>query len=215
MPIRARPGTKSLPVSAGWRAAQLAALTDIPVVVRELSDQEAVAIALVENIQREDLRPAEEARALQGLVADFQLMHHAVADAVGRSRVAVSNLIRLLDVPAEVVALVDSKALGMTCASAPRFGDDAERVRLARWLAERNLSVRAIEALVRNTLDGKGRAAPAAPPELSVVSEVLRTPDVRVQLQQKSAGSGKLIVEFADTSVRDTIVAAIKAAISS
>ncbi len=73
-----------------------------------------------------------------------------------------------------------------------------------RWVAERNLSVRVTEALVPKTLDGKGRASAAAPPELSVVSEVLRTPDVRVQLQQKSAGSGKLIVEFADTSARET-----------
>lgn len=111
---------------------------------------------------------------------------------------------------------MDSKALGMGHARALLgLGDDAERVRLARSVAERNLSVRATEALVRKTLDGKGRAAPAVPPELSVVSEVLRTRHVRVQLQQKSAGSGKLIVEFADPSARDTIVAAIKAAISS
>jgi ParB family chromosome partitioning protein len=217
--MNADPGAPQYEIVAGerrWRAAKLAALTDIPVVVRELSDQEAVAIALIENIQREDLTPAEEARALQRLVADFQLTHQAVADAVGRSRAAVSNLIRLLDLPAEVVALVDSKALGMGHARALLgLGDDAERVRLARWVAERKLSVRATEALVRKTLDGKGWATPAAPPELSVVSEVLRTPDVRVQLQQKSAGSGKLIVEFADTSARDTIVAAIKAAISS
>ena len=217
--MNAAPGAPQYEIVAGerrWRAAKLAALTDIPVVVRELSDQEAVAIALIENIQREDLTPAEEARALQRLVADFQLTHQAVADAVGRSRAAVSNLIRLLDLSAEVVALVDSKALGMGHARALLgLGDDAERVRLARWVAERKLSVRATEALVRKTLDGKGRATPAAPPELSVVSEVLRTPDVRVQLQQKSAGSGKLIVEFADTSARDTIVAAIKAAISS
>jgi ParB family chromosome partitioning protein len=217
--MSADPGAPRYEIVAGerrWRAAKLAALTDIPVVVRELSDQDAVAIALIENIQREDLTPADEARALQRLVADFQLTHQAVADAVGRSRAAVSNLIRLLDLPAEVVALVDSKALGMGHARALLgLGDDVERIRLARWVAERNLSVRATEALVRKTLEGKARAAPATPPELSVVSEVLRTPDVRVQLQQKSAGSGKLIVEFADTSARDTIVAAIKAAISS
>jgi ParB family chromosome partitioning protein len=199
-----------------WRAAKLAGLTDIPVLVRELSDQEAVAIALIENIQREDLTPAEEARALQRLVEDFKLTHQAVADAVGRSRAAVSNLIRLLDLPVEVVALVDSKALGMGHARALLgLGDDAERVRLARSVVERNLSVRATEALVRKTLEGKGRATPVPPPELSVVSEVLRTPHVRVQLQQKSAGSGKLIVEFADTGSRDTLVKAIKAAISS
>ena len=198
-----------------WRAAKLAGLTDIPVVVRELSDQEAVAIALIENVQREDLTPAEEARALQRLVEEFELTHQAVADAVGRSRAAVSNLIRLLDLPGEVVALVDSKALGMGHARALLgLGDDADRVRLAGSVVERNLSVRATEALVRKTLEGKGRAAPVTPPELSVVSEILRTPDVRIQLQQKSAGSGKLIVEFADTNSRDTIIAAIKTAIS-
>jgi ParB family transcriptional regulator, chromosome partitioning protein len=198
-----------------WRAAKLAGLTDIPVVVRELSDQEAVAIALIENVQREDLTPAEEARALQRLVEDFALTHQAVAEAVGRSRAAVSNLIRLLDLPGEVVALVDSKALGMGHARALLgLEDDADRVRLAGLVVERNLSVRATEALVRKTLEGKGRAAPVTAPELSVVSEVLRTPDVRIQLQQKSADSGKLIVEFADTDSRDTIIAAIKSAIS-
>ena len=93
--MSADPGAPRYEIVAGerrWRAAKLAGLTDIPVVVRELSDQEAVAIALIENIQREDLTPAEEARALQRLVADFQLTHQAVADAVGRSRAAVSNL---------------------------------------------------------------------------------------------------------------------------
>jgi ParB family chromosome partitioning protein len=95
------------------------------------------------------------------------------------------------------------------------LGDDAERVRLAGSVVERNLSVRATENLIRRTLEGKGRAPPATPPELSVVSEVLRTPELRVQLQQRSAGTGKLIVEFADTDSRDTIIAAIKAAVSS
>jgi ParB family chromosome partitioning protein len=144
-----------------WRAAKLAGLTDIPVAVRELSDQEAVAIALIENVQREDLTPAEEARALQRLVEDFELTHQAVADAVGRSRAAVSNLIRLLELPAEVVALVDSKALGMGHARALLgLGDDADRVRLAGSVVERNLSVRATEALVRKTLEGRAGRLP-------------------------------------------------------
>jgi ParB family chromosome partitioning protein len=215
----AGPGAAMYEIVAGerrWRAAKLAGLTDIPVVIRELSDQEAVAIALIENIQREELTPAEEARALRRLVEDFELTHQAVADAVGRSRAAVSNLIRLLDLPAEVIAMVDSKALSMGHARALLgLGDDAERVRLAGSVVERNLSVRATENLVRRTLEGKGRAPPATPPELSVVSEVLRTPELRVQLQQRSAGTGKLIVEFADTDSRDTIIAAIKAAVSS
>ena len=199
-----------------WRASKLAGLTEMPVVIRECSDEEAVAIALIENIQREDLTPAEEARALQRLAAEFQLTHQAVADAVGRSRAAVSNLIRILDLPAEVVALVDAKALGMGHARALLgLADDAERIRVARLVAERNLSVRATEALVRKLLEGEGRAAPSTPPDLSVLSEVMRTPAARVQLQQKSTGNGKLIVDFADTGVRDALVAAIKTVLGS
>jgi ParB family chromosome partitioning protein len=96
-----------------WRAAQLAGFTDIPTIVRELSDKEAVALALIENIQREDLTAAEEARALKRLLSEFSLTHSQVAESVGRSRAAVSNLIRLLELPEPVVALIDSKALGM------------------------------------------------------------------------------------------------------
>ena len=202
-----------------WQAAGLAGLSDIPVVIRELSDQDAVAIALIENIQREDLTPAEEARALQRLVTDFELTHQAVADAVGRSRAAVSNLIRLLDLPDTVVSLVDSRALSMGHARALLgLEDDAERTRLAHVAVERGLTVRAVETLVRKALDGKGRApatgAPGPGRELSVVSEVLKTPRVRIQLHQKSGGAGKLLVEFTDTESRDAIVQAIKTAIT-
>ena len=102
------PGGVRYEIVAGerrWQAAKLAGLSEIPVVVRELSDREAVAVALIENIQREELTPAEEARALQRLIGEFTLTHQQVADAVGRSRAAVTNLIRLLDLPAGVVAL--------------------------------------------------------------------------------------------------------------
>lgn len=198
-----------------WQAAALAGLSEIPVIIRELSDQDAVAIALIENIQREDLTPAEEARALQRLATDFALTHQAVADAVGRSRAAVSNLIRLLDLPDAVVSLVDSRALSMGHARALLgLADDAERTRLAYVAVERALTVRAVETLVRKALQEKGRApAPEVPspaPDLSVVSEVLKTPRVRIQLHQRSAGAGKLIVEFTDTDSRDAIVQAIK-----
>ena len=168
-PIVVRP----LPVGAGgapkyeivagerrWQAAKLAGLTDIPVIVRELSDSQAVAVALIENIQREELTPAEEARALQRLIGEFSLTHAEVAEAVGRSRAAVSNLIRLLDLPAEVVALIDSKSVSMGHARALLgLEDDAERVRLGVLVAERGLSVRETENLVRRALKGEGKAA--------------------------------------------------------
>jgi ParB family transcriptional regulator, chromosome partitioning protein len=197
-----------------WRAAKLAGLADIPCIVRELSDRDAVAVALIENIQREGLSAAEEARALERLATEFELTHEQVATAVGRSRAAVSNLIRLLDLPAAVVALIDSKALGMGHARALLgLEDDAERLRLAQRVAARGLSVRETENLVRQALKGEGSAKAAQPPELSVLSEVLRTRAVHVQLHQKPTGAGKLVVEFADVQSRDAIVGAIRAAV--
>jgi ParB family transcriptional regulator, chromosome partitioning protein len=196
-----------------WQAAKLAGLADIPVIVRELTDSQSVAVALIENIQREELTPAEEARALQRLIGEFSLTHAEVAEGVGRSRAAVTNLIRLLDLPAEVVALIDSKALSMGHARALLgLEDDAERVRLGALVAERGYSVRETENLVRKALKGEGSGA-RKPPELSVVSEVLRTKSVRVELQQKSSGAGKLIVEFNDSAARDSVVEAIKRAL--
>ncbi len=195
-----------------WQAAKIAGLTDIPVIVRELSDSQAVAVALIENIQREELTPAEEARALQRLIGEFSLTHAEVAEAVGRSRAAVTNLIRLLDLPAEVVALIDSKALSMGHARALLgLEDDTARVRLGQLVAERSYSVRDTENLVRKALKGEGSAV-RKPPELSVVSEVLRTTSVRVELQQRSSGAGKLIVDFADADSRDAIIEAIRSA---
>jgi len=196
-----------------WQAAKLAGLADIPVIVRELSDSQAVAVALIENIQREELTPAEEARALQRLIGELSLTHAQVAEAVGRSRAAVSNLIRLLDLPAEVVALIDSKALSMGHARALLgLEDDTERVRLGQLVADCAYSVRETEKLVRKALKGEV-VARAKAPELSVVSEVLRTKAVRVELRQKSSGTGKLIVEFADPKTRDAAIEAIKKAV--
>jgi ParB family transcriptional regulator, chromosome partitioning protein len=193
-----------------WRAAILAGLTDIPTIVRQISDKEAVALALIENIQREDLTAAEEARALKRLISEFSLTHNEVADIVGRSRAAVSNLIRLLDLPDTVVALIDSKALGMGHARALLgLDDDAERKRLARLVSDRGLSVRETETLVRKSLEGEG-GEPAKRAEVSVIGEVLKTKSVHVQLHQKSNGAARIVIDVADAETRDAIVEAIK-----
>ena len=156
-----------------WQAARLAGLADIPVIVRELSDSQAVAVALIENIQREALTPAEEARALKRLIEEFQLTHEAVGKGVGRSRAAVSNLLRLLELPGEIIGLIDARKLSMGHARALLgLDDEAERVRLGRLVAERNLSVRETENLVRKALKADGAGA-ARPRQLAVVSEVL------------------------------------------
>jgi ParB family transcriptional regulator, chromosome partitioning protein len=196
-----------------WQAAQLAGLSEIPAIVRQANDQEAVAIALIENIQREELTSAEEARALWKLIDEFGLTHEEVAQAIGRSRAAVSNLLRLLDLPAEVIALVDAKSISMGHARALLgLDDDAQRTRVAGHVAERGLSVRETENLVRKALAGEGNATSKAP-DLSVVSEVLQTKHIRVQLRQRPSGAGKLTIHFADIASRDVMVQAIKAAV--
>lgn len=194
-----------------WQAAKLAGLTDIPVIVRELSDKQAVAVALIENIQREELTSAEVARALKRLTEEFSLTHSEVAESVGRSRAAVSNLIRLLDLPESVVDLIDSRKISMGHARALLgLEDDAERERLAALIAERGLSVRDTENLVRKASKGENGVSTPKPPELSVVSEVLRTASVHVQLQQRATGAGKIVIEFANPQARDELLDLIK-----
>ncbi len=192
-----------------WQAAKLAGLKDIPAIVREFSDREAALAALIENIQREELTSAEEARAFKRLVEEFSLTHQEVAELVGRSRAAVTNLMRLLELPPEIVALIDERALAMGHARALLgLGSDADRLRLGLLVAARECSVRETEQLVRKALETDADSAeePAAP----VVSELLKTNSLHVQLHQRAAGSGKLVVKFADAESRDALVAAIR-----
>jgi ParB family chromosome partitioning protein len=192
-----------------WRAAQLAGLKDIPAIVRELSDREAALAALIENIQREELTSAEEARAFKRLVEEFSLTHQEIADLVGRSRAAVTNLMRLLELPPEIVALIDERALAMGHARALLgLESDAERLRLGQLVAAREYSVRETEQLVRKALEADDD--PVEKAAVPVVSEVLKTRSVSVHLHQRAAGSGKLVVQFADLESRDALVAAIR-----
>ncbi|MDR5725876.1 MAG: ParB/RepB/Spo0J family partition protein [Terriglobia bacterium] len=194
-----------------WRAAKLAGLEDIPTIVRELSDRQAVAVGLIENIQREELTAAEEARALKRLGVDFSLTHQELADSVGRSRAAVTNLIRLLDLPEGIVALIDSKALSMGHARALLGLDDAtERERVAKAVVARGLSVRETEKLVRKAQEGEVQPQPKKAPELSVVSEVLKTSRVHVQLHQKASGAARIVVDVSGADERDAIIDAIR-----
>ena len=218
-PIIVRPiegATARYEIVAGerrWQAAKLAGLTEIPTIIRKLSDQEAVAVALIENIQREELTPAEEARALKRLSSDFSLTHERLAEVVGRSRAAVSNLIRLLDLPAAVLALIDEKRLSMGHARALLgLEEDADREECSRLIVERELSVRQTEELVRKGRRGEGRG-PKKPPALSVISEVIKTATVHVQLHQKASGPSRVIVDLKDSAKRDAVLEAIKKAV--
>jgi ParB family chromosome partitioning protein len=142
-----------------WRAAQIAGLEEVPVVVRDVPDQAALAMALIENIQREDLNPLEEAQGVQRLVAEFKLTHQEAADAIGRSRAATTNLLRLLNLPQSVQQLVLDGALDMGHARALLALDSELQVGTAKKVAAKGLSVRETEQLVNDILHPKARQA--------------------------------------------------------
>lgn len=165
-PVGAGTGTgQSYEIIAGerrWRAALLAGLAEIPAVIRDVPDEAAVAMALIENIQRENLNPLEEARALERLISEFDMTHQQAAGAVGRSRAAVSNLLRLLDLGEEIKTLVESRQIEMGHARALLGLPDTKlQAVAARDVVSRGLSVRETERLVRKL--AAGPKAPAAP----------------------------------------------------
>src|ERR1700751_5027881 len=142
-----------------WRAAQMAGLTDIPAVIRHIPDEAAIAVALIENIQRENLNPLEEARALERLVSEFGLTHQEVAQAVGRSRAGVSNLLRLLELTTEVCELLEKRTLEMGHARALlALTERRQQTEVALLVARKGLSVRETEALVRRLQAPPGSA---------------------------------------------------------
>ena len=200
-----------------WRASQMAELTEIPAVIREVPDEAAVAMALIENIQREELNPLEEARALSRLIEEFGLTHQAAATAVGRSRAAVSNLLRLMELADEVKELLEHRSIEMGHARA-LLGLSARRqqVEVALLVARKGLSVRDTEALVRRLLDpaqaDRTAAAEAkADPDIRRLEQELADKlGARVAFQHSSSGKGKLIVSYNSLDELDGILAHIQ-----
>src|SRR5687767_13413191 len=140
-----------------WRAAQIAGLAAVPAVIRNVPDEAAIAMALIENIQRENLNPLEEARALERLISEFGITHQQAADAVGRSRAAVSNLLRLLELPDEITAFVERRELEMGHARALLgLSQRRHQIEVGALVAKKGLSVRETEALVRSMLAKAG-----------------------------------------------------------
>jgi ParB family transcriptional regulator, chromosome partitioning protein len=202
-----------------WRAAQIAGLTTIPAIIRRVADDAAIAMALIENIQREDLNPLEEARALERLIAEFGVTHQQAADAVGRSRAAVSNLLRLLELAPEVSMMVEKRQLEMGHARALLgMPNRRQQAQLAEQVAREGLSVRATEALVRRL------SAPAEPASKAPVAATHKSdPNVtalqqdlserlgaKVLIQQGSGGAGKLIVSYNSLDELDGILGHIR-----
>jgi len=186
-----------------WRAAQLAGLAEIPAVVRQIPDEAAVAMALIENIQREDLNPLEEALALSRLIAEFDMTHQQAAEAVGRSRAAVSNLLRLLELGEEVKKLVAARKLEMGHARALlALTDPAQQLEAARRVAKGQLSVRATEQLVKKLAAPKkkpsgGKSAKSVDPDVRrLESEVAERLGARVELEHGTGGKGRLVIRY-------------------
>jgi len=183
-----------------WRAAQLAALREVPCVVRESDDHAALAMALIENIQREDLNPLEEALALQRLIDEFQLTHQQTAEAVGRSRAAVSNLLRLLELPEPIRKLVEARRIEMGHARALLTLPAPQAEALARQAAEEQWSVREIERRVQALQ--RGEAAPPVPPKKpdpdiqNLERELGELLSAKVAIQHGRGGRGKLVVQY-------------------
>jgi ParB family chromosome partitioning protein len=201
-PVVVRPvGDDRFELIAGerrWRAAQIAEIDDIPAVVRDVSDEVSVAMALIENIQREDLNPLEEATALRRLIDDFQMTHQEAADSVGRSRAAVSNLLRLLELMQEVKEMVDLRLIEMGHARALLSLDDELQVQAAREVVHKRLSVRETESLVRRLQQSKKKKGHRRvdPDILRLQNRLGETLGARVRIQHQASGKGKLVITY-------------------
>src|SRR5215471_8516724 len=199
-----------------WRAAQMAGLSEIPAVIRAIPDEAAIAVALIENIQRENLNPLEEARALSRLISEFGLTHQQAADAVGRSRAGVSNLLRLLELTPEVCELVEKRTLEMGHARALlSLTQRRQQSEVALLVARKGLSVRETEALVRRLQTPHGPAAPDGSAERDpnvtrLEQELAEKLGARVAIQAGRGGRGKLVVSYNSLDELDGILAHIQ-----
>ncbi|MDR7100050.1 ParB family chromosome partitioning protein [Lysobacter niabensis] len=217
-------GGKSYEIIAGerrWRASQLAGLTEIPVVIREVDDRTVVAMALIENIQREDLNPLEEAIALQRLIDEFDLTHAQAADAVGRSRAAVSNLLRLLELPVEIRVLLETKSLEMGHARALLTLAPQAAIALARQAADNGWSVREVEHRAQLLAAGKvmgagnAKAKPVKPkPQADIAAlerELSESLSTQVNVLHGRGGKGRLVIHYSDLDSLDGVLERLRA----
>jgi ParB family chromosome partitioning protein len=199
-----------------WRAAQMAGLTEIPAVIRDVADEDAVAMALIENIQRENLNPLEEARALLRLIEEFGLTHQAAAEAVGRSRAAVSNLVRLMELTDEVKEMLEHRQIEMGHARALLgLATRRQQIEVATLVAKKSLSVRDTESLVRRIINPKAaeseNAAATPDPDIRrLETEIAEKLGAKVAFQHAASGKGKLIVSYNSLDELEGILAHIQ-----
>ena len=200
-----------------WRAAQLAGLHEIPSIIRDIPDESAIAMALIENIQRENLNPIEESRALDRLIREFDLTHAEAAEAVGRSRAAVSNLLRLQELSEKVLRMLEARELEMGHARALlAITNAAQQFDAARQVVKNGMSVRETERLVRRMQDNSGAKKPAKSANTgnadirNLEVEVSEKLGAKVRVDHSKKGSGKLIISYNTLDELDGILKHIK-----
>jgi len=198
-----------------WRAAQMAGLQEIPAVVRVIPDEAAIAMSLIENIQREDLNPLEEARALERLIREFDLKHEEAAEAVGRSRASVSNLLRLLDLSDKVKSMLESRDIQMGHArSLLALSSEAQQLNAAKQVVKKGLSVRGTEALVRRLLVRDSKPKKKAGTEDKDVQRLeMDLSDrlgAKVRVDHTRKGSGNLVISYNSLDELEGILKHIK-----
>ncbi len=216
-PIVVRPvaGPNRYEIIAGerrWRACQLAGMDKIPVLVREVNDSAAIAMALIENIQREDLNPMEEANALYRLQHEFELTQQEVADAVGKNRATVANILRLMNLNSDVKTLLERGDIEMGHARALLGLSGGQQSEAAAQVVARALTVRQTEALVRDIQQGKAKPAPARPnPDIQRLEKLLGDRlGANVAISHSQKGKGKLVISYSSLDELDGILAHIK-----
>jgi ParB family chromosome partitioning protein len=223
-PIVARPiskagGSQRYEIIAGerrWRAAQMAGLAEIPAVIRDVPDEDAIAMGLIENIQRENLNPLEEARALDRLIREFDLTHAEAAKAVGRSRASVSNLLRLQDLSEKVKPLLEDRQIEMGHARALLgLSNAAQQFDAARKVIKKGLSVRETERLVKQMLDvgdsKPGKKTPSQNADIRRLEiEVSEKLGARVSVDHTAKGAGKLVISYNSLDELDGILKHIR-----
>ena len=214
-PLIVRPVGDKYEIIAGerrWRAAQLAGLQDVPVIIRYIPDEAAIAIALIENIQRENLNPIEEAAALQRLIDEFGMTHQQAADAVGKNRATISNLLRLLALPDEVKTMLERGQIEMGHARTLITLPEATQLEAATLIVARQLSVRETENLVRElqtheTPTLAKSAKPIDPDILHLQSNLARQLKMKVAIKCNAKGRGKLIIHYRNLAELDDLLA--------
>jgi ParB family chromosome partitioning protein len=219
-PILVRETGNQFEIIAGerrWRASQLAGLQEVPVLVREIPDEAALAMALIENIQREDLNPLEEANGIKRLIDEFDMTHQVAADAVGRSRTAVTNLLRLLNLAKPVQELVMQGRIDMGHARALLTLEGARQIAAAQHIAQNGLSVRQAEALVQRSNDTKRKPNKKAldTDVRQLESELSDILGADVKIQPGSKGAGKVSIRYHSLDQLDGLIAAMRSKLNS